>query len=92
MQRRSFWPFSKIRVRVKLFTGLHREVGLEPYDPEAGIAMEIRNGARIRTLAKALGLPGGGKVAFFVAGQRVGPWHRLKDGDEVACMKPSAGG
>jgi hypothetical protein len=77
---------------VKLFTGLHREAGLDPYDPEAGIEMEMRKGSRVRSLAKRLGLPGGGLVAFFVGGERVGPWHRLKDGDEVACMKPSAGG
>jgi hypothetical protein len=87
-----FWPRTRIRIRVKLFTGLHREVGLNDYDPEAGIEMEIRKGARIRTVAKRLGLPGGGRVAFFVGGERAGPWHKLRDGDEVACMKPSAGG
>lgn len=82
----------RIRVRVKLFTGLHREVGLNDYDPEAGIAMDMRKGARIRTVAKRLGLPGGGRVVFFVEGERAGPWHKLRDGDEIACMKPSAGG
>ncbi len=87
-----FWLCTRIRIRVKLFTGLHREAGLMDYDPEAGIEMDIRKGARIRTLAKRLGLPGGGRVAFFVAGQRAGPWHKLRDGDEVACMKPSVGG
>jgi len=86
----ALWP--RIRVRVKLFTGLHREAGLEGYDPETGIEMNIRKGARIRTVAKRLGLPGGGRVAFFVAGERAGSWHKLRDGDEVACMKPSAGG
>jgi molybdopterin converting factor small subunit len=87
-----FWPRTRIRVRVKLFTGLHREVGLMGYDPEAGIEMDIRKGARIRTVAKRLGLPGGVRVAFFVAGERAGRWHKLRDGDEVACIKPSAGG
>jgi hypothetical protein len=87
-----FWPRTRIRIRVKLFTGLHKEVGLEAYDPETGIEMDIRKGARIRAVAKQLGLPTSGRVAFFVAGQRTGPWHRLKDGDELACMKPSAGG
>jgi molybdopterin converting factor small subunit len=87
-----FWSRTRIRVHVKLFTGLHREVGLEGYDPEAGIEMEIRKGTRIQTLAKRLGLPTGGRVAFFVAGDRAGPRHKLKDGDELACMKPSAGG
>lgn len=86
------WPIPRVRVRVRLFTGLHQDIGLESYDPETGIEMDMRKGARIRTLARRLGLPGGGRVAFFVAGQRVGPWHKLREGDEIACMKPSAGG
>lgn len=87
-----FFPRTRIRVRVKLFTGLHREAGLKGYDPEAGIEVVVHKGARIRTVAKQLRLPGGGRVAFFVAGQSVGPWHKLRDGDEVAFVKPSAGG
>jgi hypothetical protein len=87
-----FRPRTQIRIRVKLFTGLHKEARLETYNPEAGIQMEIRNGARIRTVAKRLGLATSGQIAFFVAGQRASPWHKLKDGDELACMKPSAGG
>jgi len=78
-----FWPCTRIRIRVKLFTGLHKEVGIE---------MDVPTGARIRTVAKRLGLPTGDQVAFFVAGERAGRWHNLRDGDELAFMKPSAGG
>jgi len=77
---------------VKLFTGLDRDVGLKDYDPQTGIEMQIPKSARIRTVAKRLGLLRGGPVAFFVQGERAGPWRKLRDGDEVACMKPSAGG
>jgi hypothetical protein len=90
--RAVFWLRRRIRVCVKLFTGLHREVGLEDYDPKVGIEMEIRTGTRIRTVSKRLGLPTDGRVAFFVAGEKAGPWRKLREGDEVACMKPSAGG
>jgi hypothetical protein len=87
-----FWDRIRIRVCVKLFTGLHRELGLKDYDPEAGIEMDIRNGARVRTVARRLGLPVDGRVAFFIDGERAGPRYKLRDSDEIACMKPSAGG
>lgn len=86
------WSRTRIHVRVKLFTGLDKDVGLKDYDLQVGIQMQIPESARIRTVARRLGLPGGGRVAFFVQGKRAGPWHKLRDGDEVACMKPSAGG
>jgi hypothetical protein len=81
-----------IRVNVKLFSGLDTIAGVPGPHPREGIPMHVPRGTRIRNLVKMLGLPDRHALAYFVNGERVGLGEKLRDGQEVACLKPSAGG
>ncbi|MFZ5569028.1 MAG: MoaD/ThiS family protein [Thermodesulfobacteriota bacterium] len=81
-----------MEVRIKLFAGLEVDAGMRGYDPLHGIVLDVPAGARLKVVTKRLGLPDGGRLMYFINGVRVGLWHRLKDGDEIACLRPLAGG
>jgi len=81
-----------IRVTVRLFTGLDKDIREVGQNPRDGIPLNLRKGTRLRSLAKSLGLPDRHSLAYFVNGKQVGLLRELQDGDEVACMRPSAGG
>ncbi|MBU0733241.1 MAG: hypothetical protein KKG10_03730 [Proteobacteria bacterium] len=81
-----------IRVTVKLFTGLDKDVGEVGQNPRDGITLNLPKGTRLRKLTKTLDLPDRYSLAYFVNGKQVGLLRKLKDGDEIACLRPSAGG
>lgn len=81
-----------ITISVKLFTGLDQIAKTEEYDPLEGVTMTIPKGTRVKKAMKMLGLSNRGSLIFFMNGERVGPRKKLKDGDEIDCFRPVAGG
>jgi hypothetical protein len=81
-----------IQITIKLFSGLHSDSGIGGYDPEEGVVMMVKAGTRVGKIAKEMGLPDYRNLAYFVGGIKAGHRARLKDGDELVCLRPSAGG
>ncbi|OHD72429.1 MAG: hypothetical protein A2W19_13880 [Spirochaetes bacterium RBG_16_49_21] len=82
----------KISVRIKFFSGLDKDLKLENYNPAEGIRIVIPKGKRLKLALKAMGLKTFSDCAYFRSGERISPWSKLRDGDEVTCLKPSGGG
>lgn len=82
----------EISVRIKFFSGIDKELKLANYDPAAGILMKIPSGKRLKWALKNAGMTSFSGNAFFRSGSRISTWTKLKDGDEVSCLKPSGGG
>ena len=82
----------KIQVTVKLYSGLHKDIGLKEYDPYSGIVFQLPSGARVRKVARELDIPHPYSLAYFINGERVGMWTKLHEGDELSCFRPSGGG
>lgn len=81
-----------IRVTVRLFTGLDRDSREVDQNPRDGITLNLPKGTRLRKLTKMLDLPDRYSLAYFINGKQAELLRKLKDGDEVACLRPSAGG
>lgn len=82
----------KITVTLKLFSGIHRDNGIDDYDMSTGIVMEVTKGTRLRKILRSAGIKHFSGYVFFRNGERIGPWARLMHGDEISCLKPAAGG
>jgi len=82
----------EISVRIKFFSGIDKELKLSDYDPAVGILMKIPSGKRLKWALKHAGMTSFSGNAFFRSGSRISTWTKLKDGDEVSCLKPSVGG
>ncbi|MFH1351897.1 MAG: MoaD/ThiS family protein [Pseudomonadota bacterium] len=81
-----------IRIKVRLFAGLDTIAKIEAYNPSDGVTLDIPKGIRLRKVAKMLGLSRPSTLIYFMNGERIGPWHKLKDGDEIDFFRPVAGG
>jgi len=81
-----------VKVTIKLFSGINRDLNLTDYDPSRGIELEVRDGTRLKKVLKRLGMRKLMHNAYFLNGERAGLWTRLRDEDEISCIKPSAGG
>ena len=81
-----------ITVRIKFFSGIDKELKLESYNPAEGISMSIPSGKRLKWALKSAGLTQFSSYAFFRSGERISTWSKLKDGDEVSCLRPAGGG
>ncbi|OHD63938.1 MAG: hypothetical protein A2176_15020 [Spirochaetes bacterium RBG_13_51_14] len=81
-----------ISVRIKFFSGIDKELKLNNYNPTTGITMDIPSGKRLKWTLKTAGMKTFSNYAFFRNGERIGLWAKLRDGDEVSCLKPSGGG
>ncbi len=79
----------KIRVNVKLLAGLDL---IEGYDSRLGIDLEVDDGIRLKKAIKKVHLPQEQPIFYIVNGTKVGVDVRLKDGDEIFCFLPLAGG
>lgn len=87
-----FCRAKEITVTIKLYSGLHRELELSTYDMSQGLRVTIKNGMRLKNVLRMIGMKQLLENAYFIQGNRVGLWHRLREGDEVSCLKPSGGG
>jgi sulfur carrier protein ThiS len=87
-----FWKKKQITVTVKLFAGLEKEAKLDPYDPYKGVNLELPEGSRLRQAVKMLHLTQPSSIAYFISGERVSLRRKLKQGDEISCLRPLGGG
>ena len=81
-----------ISIRIKLFTGLDHDAGLDDYDPSRGLTMRIPEGTKLAKIIINLGLPERGSLIFFCSGEKIDGRRKLKDGDEISCFRPTGGG
>ncbi|PKL39829.1 MAG: hypothetical protein CVV44_06300 [Spirochaetae bacterium HGW-Spirochaetae-1] len=81
----------EITINLKFYSGIHKALSLENYDPAKGVDITTTN-RRLRSVLKDLGLTGTSSFAYFRSGERIGLWSKLYDGDQISCLKPSAGG
>jgi len=82
----------EIEIKVKLYSGLHKEANIDKYNPDEGYILKIPKGSRVRYVVKQLGLPDIYSLAYFCNGQRIGIFTKLHEGDELSCFRPSGGG
>jgi len=87
-----FGPKKNIAITIKLFGGLDSHAGIEKYDPDVGVDLEVPDRIRLRKAIKKIGLGKTSSISFFINGNPAGPRERLKNGDIVFCMRPMAGG
>ena len=81
-----------IQVKVKLYGGLDAFAGIENYDPEVGLSLEVMENIRLGKVIKRIGLGKTGSISLFVNGNPAKSGERLKNGDIIFCMRPMAGG
>jgi hypothetical protein len=81
-----------ITITVKFFGGLDAHAGIENYNPDTGIDLEVPDSIRVGKVIKKLGLGKTNSISLFINGNRTGTRERLSHGDMVFCMRPMAGG
>ncbi len=81
-----------ITVRIKFFSGIDKELKLENYNPAEGLSMSIPSGKRLKWALRNAGMTNFSGYAYFRSGERISTWSKLKDGDEVSCLRPAGGG
>ncbi len=87
-----FGTEENITVKIKLFSGLDRQVKINNYDPDSGIDVQIVKGARLKKIFKTIGLSRNESTACFINGKKVDVNEKLKNGDVLFFMKPVSGG
>ena len=81
-----------IEINFKLYSGIHTDAGIKDYDPVNGIVLSSKQGVRLRTALKKIGLKNISGCICFRSGARIGLWDRLNNGDEISCLRASGGG
>ena len=81
-----------ITIKVRLFAGLDQDAKLNGYDREQGLNLTVPKGTRLKKVVKMIGLPDRHLLAYFINGERSDLRRKLEDGDDIACLKPAAGG
>jgi hypothetical protein len=81
-----------ISIRFKFFSGIDKELKLPDYNPGEGIIMSFPTGKRLKFALKTAGIKKATPYTYFRDGHRITTWARLRDGDEITCLKPSGGG
>ncbi len=81
-----------ITVTLKLYSGIHREINLEDYDPEKGILLSVKSGTGLRKILKMAGIRKTGSYIYFSEGERISVWNRIRYSREISCLKHSGGG
>jgi len=81
-----------ITIKVRLFAGLDQDANLNGYDRQEGLSLNVSPRTRLKKVVKMIGLADRHLLAYFINGERVGLWRKLKDGDDISCLKPAAGG
>ena len=87
-----FGTKESITVKIKLFSGLDRQVKINNYDPDSGIDVQIVKGARLKKIFKTIGLSRNESTACFINGKKVDVNEKLQNGDVLFFMKPVSGG
>ena len=83
---------NQIEVNLKFFAGIDKEFGLQNYDYMKGIAVIVRKGSRLRSALQKVGFKKKSYYTFFCNTEKVGQFYKLKNGDQISCLKPVGGG
>lgn len=83
---------TQITINLKFYSGVHRELNIEDYNPSEGLTITPASGTRLKKILTQLGIKNLSSLAYFRGGERIGLWSKVKDKDEISCLKPSAGG
>ena len=78
-----------IVVNVKLLAGLDK---IDGYNPEKGIDLVVPEGVKLKKAVRQIDLQQREHVLYIINGERVTKNTRLKNGDEIFCFLPFAGG
>jgi len=81
-----------ITVKVRLFAGLERDADVDDYDRNEGITLNVPDGTRLKKVLNMIRLSDRYSLVYFIHGEQVGLREKLEDGDEIACLRPAAGG
>lgn len=87
-----FGKKKEITITLKLFAGLEKGLNIKITDPRMGAQMKVNDGSRLKELLKSLGMKDLSSNAYYCNGKRIGLWTKLRDGDEITCLRPSGGG
>ena len=87
-----FGPRKYITIKIKLYSGLDRQAGIDSYDPDSGIELKTAKNTKLKKVLGLLGLSRHEAVVFFVNGKKTGPNQKLNHNDVVFFMKPVSGG
>lgn len=87
-----FGQRKEITITLKLFAGLEKGLNIKITDPRQGTRMNVTEGARLKKLLRSIGMKDISSNAYFCGGKRIGLWKKLRDGDEITCLRPSGGG
>jgi len=83
---------NEIKITIKFFSGLDKDLSLENYDSGKGIVLNVKEGTRLRRILKKFGLKKMSQYSYFLNTLNIGVWKKLSDGDEVSCLKRAGGG
>lgn len=81
-----------ITVRIKFFSGIDKDLKFENYNPAEGMSLTIPSGKRLKFALKSAGLTHFSSYAYYRSGERISTWTKLKEGDEISCLRPAGGG
>jgi hypothetical protein len=81
-----------ISVRIKFFSGIDKELRLGNHNPAVGITLNVPSGKRLRWALKTVGMTSFSSNIYFRSGARISPWTKLKEGDEITCLRTAGGG
>jgi molybdopterin converting factor small subunit len=87
-----FGSQKNINVKIKLYGGLDRLAKTDHYDPDAGIELQIKQGARLKKVFEKIGLGRRESVVCFVNGKNADFDEKLKNNDVIFFMRPASGG
>ena len=81
-----------ITIKIRLFAGLDQDADLNDYDRQEGLNLNAPQGTRLKKVVKMIGLRDWHLLAYFINGEQVKLGRKLEDGDDISCLKPTAGG
>jgi predicted metalloprotease with PDZ domain len=82
----------EISINIKFFSGIDKELKLKDYNPSEGVNITVSGRKRLRGVLKSMGADASAGYACFREGERISRWAKLRDGDEITCLKPAGGG
>ena len=83
---------ARIQVKIKLYGGLDASIGIENYNHDVGLSLEVPENIRLGKVMKRIGLGKTSSIRLFVNGNAAKLRDQLKNGDIIFCMRPMAGG
>jgi hypothetical protein len=87
-----FSTAEKITIKIRLYSGIDREIGLTDYNPHDGIDLTLPGKSNLKAALKLIGCKKKSYYAVFCNGDRVGVRYKLVAGDQISLIVPSAGG